>query len=109
MRRLLIVAPLVPGAHEEAVELLAAGPPFDPQKTRFTRHAAYISDQEALFAFEGDDVEWEVDDLVSSIFHPAVNDAVAAWKPLLAASPRPVPEVYFWQRGGEPRRGAAYE
>jgi hypothetical protein len=102
MRRLVILAPLVPGAHEEAVRVLAAGPPFDAEETRLTRHAVYISDEEAVFAFEGEDVEWEVDDLVGDVFHPAVSDAIAAWEPLLAARPRPVREAYFWERDGEP-------
>ena len=98
MKRLLLVAPLVPGAREEAERLLGAGPPFDPEETHFARHAVYITDEEVVFTFEGEDVEWEVDDLVGDFFHPAVNDAIGEWRPLLAAPARPAREAYVWQR-----------
>jgi hypothetical protein len=37
MNRLMIVARLREGAHEEAETLIAAGPPFDPEEVGFHR------------------------------------------------------------------------
>ncbi len=99
MRRLVIVAPLAPDARKHARELLASGPPFDPDLTGFTRHGVYASDDEIVFVFEGAaDVEWEVDDLLGDALHPGIAEAVEAWRPLLAAPPRVARETYYWTR-----------
>jgi hypothetical protein len=98
VRRLVIVAPLAPGVRERADELLRTGPPFDLEETGFARHAVFVTDTEAVFVFENGDVEWEVDDLVGDALHPQVNDAVEAWKDLLAAPPRIARERFFWER-----------
>ena len=83
MQRLLIVAPLAEGTHMRATELLAHGPPFDPGSTNLDRHAVYLTESEVVFAFDGSDVEWEVDDLAEESF-PGVEAAIERWRELLA-------------------------
>ena len=42
MNRLMIVARLREGAHEDAEALIAGGPPFDSEELGFHRHGAYL-------------------------------------------------------------------
>ncbi|HSK15847.1 MAG TPA: hypothetical protein VK915_06720 [Gaiellaceae bacterium] len=98
MRRLVIVAPLAPEMRERADALVRAGPPFDLNASGFARHAVYLTGAEVVFVFEDGDVEWEVDDLVGDALHPQLNDAVEAWKELLAEPPRVAREAFFWER-----------
>ena len=98
MQRLVIVAPLAEGAHIRAAELLAHGPPFDPGATALDRHAVYLTENEVVFAFDGSEVEWEVDDLADESM-PDVGRAIERWRELLAGPPRIAREAYFWQRG----------
>lgn len=99
MQRLVIVAPLAEGAQRRASELLSGGPPFDPRQIGLDRHAVYVTEEEVVFAFEGLDVEWELDDLASEV--PDVRQALESWAPLLAGRPRIAREAYFWERGGD--------
>ena len=64
MNRLMIVARLVEGAHEDAEALIAKGPPFDPDDLGFHRHAAYLTAGEVVFLFEGPQVEWILNDVI---------------------------------------------
>ena len=57
MERLVLIASLKPGAEAAADDLIAAGPPFDLEKSGFERHAIYLSSGEAVFVFEGHEVE----------------------------------------------------
>ena len=53
-----------------------------------------------MFVFEGEEVEWAVDDLVDAQFSPAFQAALAAWRPLVEEPPRIARLVYAWERGG---------
>lgn len=104
MQRLAVVARLKPEAAARAAELIASGPPFDPKAVGFQRHSVYLSSGEVVFVFEGEEVEWMIDDLVDSPFR---SPAFEAWRPLLAEPPRPAREAYFWtaaktESGGSP-------
>lgn len=96
MKRLAIVVPIKQGAHEDAERLLVAGPPFDPAEARFTRHSVYLTSNEAVFVFEGPEVEWSLDDLVSDFFRPALHTAALKWEKIEEARPRLGRDVYFW-------------
>jgi hypothetical protein len=89
-----VVARLRPGAEDRAIELLAAGPPFDPAEGGIKRHLAYVSDGEAVFVFEGDDIEWGLDELVAL---PALASTFVAWRPLIDGTPRLAREVYRFE------------
>jgi hypothetical protein len=95
MNRLMIVARLKRGVHEEAEALLAQGPPFDPEELGFHRHSVYITSREVVFFFEAPEVEWIVNDIVDDA---RISAAFGPWEPLVEGSPRVAHERYFWSR-----------
>jgi hypothetical protein len=105
MQRIAVLVHLKPGAGPKAEAMLAKGPPFDPQATRFERHTVYLGRDEAVFVFEGPDAEWELDDLTSDAFHPMLQEALREWRPLVDGPPRLARPVFEWERGKPP--GAA--
>jgi hypothetical protein len=95
MDRLVIVARLKEGTHEEAEALIHAGPPFDPEELGFHRHAVYLSATEVVFLFEAPEVEWIVNDVVDD---PILSTAFGPWRELVDGPPRLAHERYFWSR-----------
>jgi hypothetical protein len=95
MNRLMIVARLREGAHEQAEALIAAGPPFDPEEFGFHRHAAYLSGTEIVFLFEAPEVEWIVNDIVDD---PVLSSAFGPWKKLIDGVPHLAHERFYWSR-----------
>jgi hypothetical protein len=95
MNRLMIVARLREGSHEEAERLLSAGPPFDPEDIRLHRHAAYLTAGEVVFLFEAPEVEWIVNDLVDD---SSLSSALGPWHALLDGPPRIAHERFYWTR-----------
>jgi hypothetical protein len=95
MDRLLIVARLRQGKHEEAEKLLREGPPFDPEDLGLHRHGAYLTSSEVVFVFEGPEVEWKVNDLIDD---PIVASSFAPWHSLIETPPRLAHERYHWSR-----------
>jgi len=95
MNRLMIVARLQEGTHEEAEALIAAGPPFDPEELGFHRHAAYLTAGEIVFLFEGPEVEWLVNDIVDDV---VISAAFGPWHKLVEGTPRLAHERFYWSR-----------
>ncbi|MDX6408738.1 MAG: hypothetical protein QOE13_1809 [Gaiellaceae bacterium] len=95
MNRLMIVARLKEGAHEEAEALIAAGPPFDPEELGFHRHAAYLTAGELVFLFEAPEVEWLVNDIVDDA---VISAAFGPWGKLVDGIPRLAHERFYWSR-----------
>jgi hypothetical protein len=95
MKRLMIVARLRDGAHDEAEELLGQGPPFDPEELGLERHGAYLTAGEVIFVFEGTEVEWVVNDLVDD---PRIASFFTPWAKLIDTTPRIAHERFFWSR-----------
>ncbi len=95
MNRLMIVARLQPGKHEEAEALLRRGPLFDPEELGLHRHAAYLTANEVVFVFEGSEVEWIVNDLIDD---PVLSTAFGRWRAILDEPPRLAHERYHWAR-----------
>ncbi|HET7857039.1 MAG TPA: hypothetical protein VFL41_11340 [Gaiellaceae bacterium] len=100
MEQLAIIVPLKEGAEQRAEELLAAGPPFDLEKDGFHRHAVYLTDREAVFVFEGREVEWNLDELVDDAFHPLLQEAFTHWADIVEGRPRVARTVYAWTSAG---------
>jgi hypothetical protein len=97
MDRVVLVARLVPGGHERARELLsqkrpAIEPPFD-------RLAAFVSPDEVIFTFEGENVENEVREMLND---PVSSTAISPWPPLFDGPLHHAHEMYFLER--EPTR-----
>lgn len=84
-RTLAVVVPLKPGSLERARELLANGPPLDAAALGLTGHHVYLRDGEAIFVFEGPEVEARVGDAIRS---PALWRAGIAWQDCIAGRPR---------------------
>ncbi len=93
MNRLMIVARLQDGAHEEAEALLREGPPFDPEELGFHRHAAYLTASEVVFLFEAPEVEWIVNEIVDD---PIRSTALGPWRKLIDGTPRLAHEYFYW-------------
>ena len=95
MNRLIIVARLREGAHEQAEHLLRNGPPFDPEEMGLHRHAAYLTATDVVFVFEAPEVEWIVNEIVDD---PVLSSALGPWRSLVEGPPRLAHERYFWTR-----------
>jgi hypothetical protein len=99
MERLAIIARLKDGAWTRAGELLEQPPPFELEGSGLLRHSIFLSAGEVVFIFEGDQVEWIVDEqLAGQFFHPPLADALDAWRPLVEGSPRIARERFSWER-----------
>lgn len=94
MSRVAVVLPLKPGARTRAEELLAKGPPFDPDAAGLERHEVFVTEDEAVFVFEAAE-QHVVDRLVAEA---PVWAVAAAWTELLEAPPRLGEAAYVWRR-----------
>ena len=100
MQQLAIVVSLKPGSEQRVAELTAAGPPFDPREAGIDRHTVFTTGREAVFVFEGAELEWRLDDLVNDFFHPLLQDALESWRDVVEGEPRHAGPAYAWQRDG---------
>jgi hypothetical protein len=92
---LVVVVPLRPGTRDKARELLGGGPPFDVAKTRFDRHAVYLTDDEAVFVFEapGESRALDLEAENSELW-----EAARAWREVTAGRPRLAETTFTWER-----------
>ena len=97
VERLAVIARLKPGAEVAAAELIAAGPPFDPEQSGFQRHTIYLAADNVVFVFEGHKVEALIDKLIDDPFHWMLRQAIEQWTPLLDESPQIAREKFFWE------------
>jgi hypothetical protein len=96
MEQLAIVARLKPGAEPRAAELIARGAPFDPHAIGLRRHTIFLSAGEVVFVFEGDEVEWTVDNLIDEPFHWEVLSAFEEWRSIVEGQPRLARLAFAW-------------
>lgn len=95
MNRLAVIAKLQPNAEEQAEQLIAKGPPFDPSGLGFDRHAVYLAGDHAVFVFEGG----RLDQLMQAVIkNPSSVGAFREWEPLIDGMPRVAREAYHWER-----------
>jgi hypothetical protein len=99
MSRVAVVVPLRPDAVETARQLIEHGPPFDLQETPLQSHYIHLTDQEAIFVFEGPEAREVVERVVGEA---NVWEAATAWRACLAGKPRIAETVFSWRRP-EPR------
>jgi hypothetical protein len=93
MDRMIVVADLREGAHDEAERLLRTGPPFDPEARGLHRHAAYLTADEVIFIFEAVDVERILNDLLDDT---TLAPTVMRWDKLTEGLPRIAYECFYW-------------
>ena len=98
MERLAIIARLKEGGEQRARELVGAGVPFDLADTGIVRHNVYLSPGEAVFVFEGHQVEWIIDQLIDEPFHYELHRALDEWREIVDGQPRIAREEFGWQR-----------
>jgi hypothetical protein len=97
MERVAIIARLKEGSEQRAAELVGAGAPFDLANTGIVRHSIYISAKEAVFVFEGHEVEWIVDQLIDEPVHYDLQRALDRWREIVDGKPRVAREQFGWQ------------
>jgi nucleotide-binding universal stress UspA family protein len=95
MERIAITAQLKEGCKARAMELVKAGPPFDPREAGLDHHGVFIGPELVVFVFEGDGVEQKVSRLLNDRLSSA---AFSAWGPLLAEQPRMAHEAFHWDQ-----------
>jgi hypothetical protein len=94
-RRLVVIVPLKPGAYEAVRDLLAKGPPFDPEEIPgLDRHEVFLSHDEAVFLFDSG-VEA---DTLALLEQPELLHRAISWREHMAGTPRVAENVYAWAR-----------
>jgi hypothetical protein len=93
--RLVVVAPLAEGTRERARELLADGPPFEPEGTSLSAHRVYLTEREVVFVFQGTQPRAALERLAGDA---GMWRAAAAWREVLAGRPQIAEQVYDWRR-----------
>jgi hypothetical protein len=81
MARLAIIARLKEGTEQRAAELVGADPPAS----------------EAVFVFEGHEVEWIVDQLIDEPFHCELQRPLDQWRESFDEQPRVARRRFDWQ------------
>jgi hypothetical protein len=95
-RRVLVVLPLKPDAHEPVSALLKQGPPFDPASIEgLDRHEVYVTGDEVVFVFES---ALGADALAPLLADPKLWERVSAWGEHVAGAPRIAEEAFSWSR-----------
>jgi hypothetical protein len=94
-RRIAIVLPLREGSLDAVRELLAEGPPFDPDALELDRHLVFLTAAEAVFVFES---RLGADALEPLLQDPALWQSVAAWHDHIAGAPRIAEDAFSWER-----------
>src|SRR3954447_3492660 len=92
MSRAVVVVPLRPGTSGQAAELLRGGPPFDPGAVGLERHHVFLTDEEAIFVFEGEDLNAAERLVGGADFWTAAE----AWTAIVAGPPRMAADAYSW-------------
>lgn len=95
MSRIVVIAPLRPGARERAYRLVGGGPPFSLTETGLTAHSVYLTDSEVVFVFEGPTVRRDVERIAGD---PGVWRSAQDWQSCLAGRPRLADEAFSWTR-----------
>ena len=94
-RRLAVVLPVREEAREAVRELLASGPPFDPDLLGLERHQVFLTASEAIFIFES---RRGADALAPLLQTPELWQSAAAWHDYLSGPPRIAEDVFSWTR-----------
>jgi hypothetical protein len=91
-----VVAPLKPGAHEQARALVDEGPPFALEESGLTSHHVYLTPYEVVFVFDGPHAREVIEALVGEA---DVWAAATAWRNCLAAKPYVAEPAFAWRAG----------
>lgn len=93
--RVTLIVPLRKNRLEQARELIAAGPPFDPETQGLAHHEVFLTDREARLPLR----RRQAADAVQRLDRePAAWRAALQWRTLLAGAPRLAHSAYSWRR-----------
>jgi len=94
-RRLALVVPLKADAFDAVRDLLAEGPPFDPEQVPgLDRHEVFLSHDEAVFVFDSGASA----DALALLAEPDFLRTAITWREHIAGPPRVAEDVYSWTR-----------
>jgi hypothetical protein len=96
VERIAVVLPLAADALETVRELVAEGPPFDPETASLAHHEVYLTDREAIFVFSGADACESVRGIMRD---SSVWPAAGRWSLCLDGPPRLAEAGYAWATG----------
>lgn len=88
--QVVVVLPLRKGRVSRARELVGRGPPFDPAALGLKRHEVYLTDEEAIFTFQGPRVRGNLERLTRD---PTLWQAGLGWRSCVGGRPRLLPET----------------
>jgi hypothetical protein len=89
--QIAVIAQIRPGKHAELRQLIRVGPPFDLAEHGFTRHEAFLGDNDLVLIFEGPTPATDTQRLVSTL----AADQLAKLGTLVTA-PRMLSQCYEW-------------
>jgi hypothetical protein len=98
VERVVLIAALKPGVREQALGLLQASAEASEQEPVTQRQGIFLSDQDAVFFFEGRDAVASVHELVND---PVRSTMLSAWLPLFEGPLHLAREAYFLDHGGD--------
>jgi hypothetical protein len=91
--KVAIVVPFKPQYKQAVEDLVAQGPPFDPERVALERHDVLVTDREVLFIFEGSAGEDMVRRLTAQ---PQIWRAALTWRKYLNGQPRIARQAFTW-------------
>jgi hypothetical protein len=89
----VVVVPLKQGSRDRASSLVRGGPPFDREGAGLGRHHVFLTEQEAVFFFEGATPE-----AVERLVEETSLWVASSWEDLSAGPPRVAEDVFCWIR-----------
>ena len=94
-----LVVPLKPGSQNAVRELLAQGPPFDPEQLpELEHHEVFMSDEQAVFVFQS---SAGIDAFAAAARRADLLQAALAWASAWPARRHIAEGVYSWTRSDE--------
>jgi hypothetical protein len=93
LAQVALVLPLKPGTLETVRALVDEGPPFDPSDKSLARHEVFLTANEAIFVFTGEDACESVRSIVRD---SSVWSAAGRWSACLDAPPRLAEAAFNW-------------
>jgi hypothetical protein len=97
MERVVLIAPLKPGARDQAIELIERSTSGE-QEQATQRVGIFLSDREVVFFFEGHAAAAAVREFVND---PVRSSMLSPWLPLFDGPLHVAHESYFFEHGGE--------
>ena len=90
--QIAVIAQIRPGKHPELKQLIRQGPPFDLAEQGFTRHQAFLGDNDVVLVFEGATPATDTQRLIATL-----GAGQLAQFGTLVSAPRMLSESFDWR------------